>query len=196
MPATIDNQSGTISTLVFLVGNARTLIMTAMVVSLFLFGGNQIGTALAQPVSDPLTVFTSSGFESWSSVSEEAEWSVFAPKVVLATGPADAFMYISEENDSLRNLAKVVIATGQAYISEENDSLRNSPKVAIAIGQAYISEENDSLRNSPKIALATRPADAFMYISEENDSLRNSPKLVLATRQAFISEENEFEILS
>ncbi|MCI0801819.1 MAG: hypothetical protein J4N85_07520 [Chloroflexi bacterium] len=145
MQSTIKNTIGTESILGSLVGNARTIIVTAVAASVLLLGGGQIGTAFAQPVSDPLTIVRSSVLESWSNVSEEAEWPLSAPKVVFATG--------------------------QTYISEENESLANSPKVVFATLQRYISEENESLANSPKVVFATGQADAWMRISEEFETL-------------------------
>ena len=126
MPSTIENQSGTTSVLTFLAGNARTFIMAALAVSLFLIGGNQIGTAFAQPVADPVTVFTSNVSESWDSgASEEADWPLFAPKAVIATGNANALMAMAEENDFLSLTPRVVIATGNTNglmaMAEEND---------------------------------------------------------------------------
>jgi hypothetical protein len=139
MQSTIKNLVGNESILRSLAGNARMFVLTALAGALLLLGGTQFGTAFAQPVSDPVTIFTSSGFESWNSMAEENDFLPLTPKVVLATSQA----YISEENGSLRNSPKVVIATRQAYISEENESLPTSSKVVLASRQAYISEEND-----------------------------------------------------
>ena len=95
MQSTMKHQSRTSSILASLTGNARTFIVTALAASIFLVGSSQIGTAFAQPVSDPVIVFTSSNLQSWSSVSEESEWTLSAPKAVLATGQA----YIGEESN-------------------------------------------------------------------------------------------------
>ena len=186
MQSTMKHRSRANSILASLTGNARIFIVTAIAASIFLVGGSQIGTAFAQPLSDPVNVLTSSDFQSWNSVSEEAEWTLSAPKAVLATGQA----YISEEADWTFSAPKVVLATGQTYISEEADWTFSAPKVVFATVQSFMSEENDSLRNSPKVALAT--VQSFM--SEENDSLRNSPMVALTTRQAYTSEESDFGI--
>ena len=137
--STTDNQRGPISIFASLVSDARTFIVIAMAASLLLIGGSQFGTAFAQPVSDPLTIFTNSEFENWNSMAEENSFVGGSPKVVFAGRQA----YISEENEWLPGLAKVVFAGRQAYISEENEWLPGLAKVVFAGRQAYISEEND-----------------------------------------------------
>ena len=163
--STIKNLVGTESVLGSLAGNAKMFILTALAASLLLLGGTQFGTAFAQPVSDPVTIFSSSEFVSWNSTAEENDFLPATPKVVIATGNANGLMAMAEENDFLGGALKVVFATGQVYISEENQSLLNSTKVVFASSQAYVSEENESLTNSPKLAFASRQA----YISAEND---------------------------
>ena len=139
MHSTIKNLIGTESILGSLASNARVFILTALAASLLLLGGAQFGTAFAQPVSDPASIFKGSRFENWDNIADENN---FTPKVVLATGNANGLMSMAEENDFLGGALKVVFASRQAYISEENQSLPASAKV-LANRQAYLSEEND-----------------------------------------------------
>ena len=121
MQSTIKNLVGTESVLGSLAGNARMFILAALAASLLLVGGTQFGTAFAQPVSDPVTIFTSSSVENWNSMAEENDFLPLTAKVVIATGNATGLMAMAEENDFLGGALKVVFASTQAYISEEND---------------------------------------------------------------------------
>ena len=143
MQSTIKNLVGTESILGSLAGNTRMFILTALAGSLLLLGGTQFGTAFAQPVSDPVSIFASSGFENWNSLAEENDFLPLTPKVVIATGNASGLMSMAEENDFLGGALKVVFAAKQTYISEENEWLPTSAKVVLSTRQAYISEENE-----------------------------------------------------
>lgn len=174
MTTNIQNKNGTISTLASLMGNARTLVIAAAVAGIFLIGGNQAGTAFAQPASDPLTLFTSNVLESWSNIAEEND---FAHKAVLATGQAGALMRISEEFERDTFAPKVVAATGQAdaimQMAEENDWSVFAAKSVLATGQGsalmHMAEENDWPHRATKVSFGSGRTDIFQQMAEEND---------------------------
>ena len=126
MPSAIENQSGGISTVMSLMTNSRAYIVAAIVLSLFLVSGNQFGSVLAQPLADPVGLSTSHGPGYWSSVSEESDWPLYAPKSITATGSSNVYQLMAEENGQALYVPKTIMTTGFSNIyqlmAEESES--------------------------------------------------------------------------
>ncbi len=109
-----------------LMTNARAFIVAAILLSLFLVSGNQLGTVFAQPLSDSMTVFTSGESGYWSSIAEKNDWALYAPKTVTTADFSTIYQFMAEENSQALDAPKT-ITTGRfsnlyQMMAEENAS--------------------------------------------------------------------------